>query len=70
VSEPAPVSPCIGVCVLDPATQYCIGCARTIAEIAAWPRLSADEKQRVMALLPSRRPRARGSHARTRSGPG
>ena len=70
MSERAPVSPCIGVCTLDPASHTCIGCARTIVEIAAWPRLSADEKRRVIALLPSRQAQARGSHAGTGRGPG
>ncbi len=28
-------SPCIKVCILDPRTNRCIGCGRTIAEIAA-----------------------------------
>jgi len=70
VSDRAPVSPCVGVCTLDPVSHYCIGCARTIAEIAEWPRLSVDQKRRVIALLPSRRPRARGSHARSGPSPG
>jgi predicted Fe-S protein YdhL (DUF1289 family) len=61
VSEPAPVSPCVGVCTLDPATQFCVGCARTIAEIAEWPRLGPEEKRRIIAQL-SARPQARGRH--------
>jgi predicted Fe-S protein YdhL (DUF1289 family) len=70
VSERAPVSPCVGVCTLDPATHFCIGCARTIDEIAQWPRLSAEEKRRVIALLPSRRPHSRGRHAESGLAPG
>lgn len=61
MSERAPVSPCIGVCTLDPVSHYCTGCARTIEEIAGWPRLSAEEKRRVIALLPSRQVGSRGS---------
>jgi uncharacterized protein len=54
VSEPAPVSPCVGVCTLDPVSHFCVGCARTIEEIARWPSLSAEQKRRIIAQLPSR----------------
>ncbi|MEM8878798.1 MAG: DUF1289 domain-containing protein, partial [Pseudomonadota bacterium] len=30
------VSPCVGLCRLDEATGYCLGCARTGDEIADW----------------------------------
>ena len=29
-------SPCIKACQLDPAGQWCMGCGRTLAEIAGW----------------------------------
>jgi predicted Fe-S protein YdhL (DUF1289 family) len=44
-------SPCVSVCRLDPATQLCVGCGRTIAEIAAWPSLSEAERRAIMARL-------------------
>ncbi len=44
-------SPCIGVCQLDAARQICRGCGRTIAEIAAWPNLSDDERRAILARL-------------------
>jgi predicted Fe-S protein YdhL (DUF1289 family) len=47
-------SPCIKVCTLDPASQLCIGCGRTPAEIAGWMTMSQAERRRVMALLPER----------------
>jgi uncharacterized protein len=53
-------SPCIKVCVVDPASGLCSGCARTLAEIAAWARLEADERRRIMAELPARRPLVQG----------
>jgi uncharacterized protein len=55
VSEAEPLSPCIAVCVLDPATGYCRGCFRTIDEIARWVLLAREEKRRVLAALPARR---------------
>lgn len=42
------ISPCIGVCRLDPATGLCDGCLRTAAEIAAWP--GADDAARLAIL--------------------
>jgi uncharacterized protein len=55
VSESPPPSPCIAVCVLDPASGYCRGCFRTIAEIAAWGGLGRAERQRILDALPARR---------------
>lgn len=51
------ISPCIRVCVLDPAGGVCTGCGRTLAEIAAWPTMSERERAAVMARL------ARGADA-------
>ena len=46
-------SPCTGVCALD-EQDICLGCQRHISEIAAWSRLGADERRRILALLPAR----------------
>jgi uncharacterized protein len=51
-------SPCIKVCVIDPASGLCSGCGRTLAEIAAWASLDAGERRRIVAELPARRTRA------------
>jgi uncharacterized protein len=51
----APISPCVGTCTLDPGSGYCLGCKRTIEEIAQWPRLDAVAKRRVIAALAERR---------------
>lgn len=48
-------SPCIKVCVIDPGTGLCTGCARTLAEIAAWAGLNLAERRRIMGELESRR---------------
>lgn len=48
-------TPCIKVCVIDPASKLCEGCGRTLAEIAQWSRLSEVERQAIMAELPRRR---------------
>ena len=48
-------SPCISVCVMDAAGELCLGCFRTLDEIAAWSILDADAKRTVLAQLPARR---------------
>jgi predicted Fe-S protein YdhL (DUF1289 family) len=50
-------SPCVKICVVHPAERMCVGCYRTIDEIAGWGRMTADERRAVMAELPSRAPR-------------
>ncbi len=49
-----PVSPCISICVMDDATGYCQGCARTIDEIASWGSMPRDDKQAVLDQLDAR----------------
>jgi uncharacterized protein len=40
-------SPCLSVCRMDPASELCHGCLRTLDEIAAWGRMGAEEKREV-----------------------
>jgi len=54
MAEPEIQSPCNKVCVVDPTSGACIGCGRTLAEIASWLQLSAQERARIMAELPGR----------------
>jgi predicted Fe-S protein YdhL (DUF1289 family) len=48
-------SPCIGVCRLDEGSGVCVGCYRTIQEIARWGSMGRDERARVFAILDGRR---------------
>ena len=48
------VSPCVGVCKIDSATGYCLGCARTGDEIASWRSGSEVYRQSVSRVLPAR----------------
>lgn len=50
-------SPCVKICTIHPAERLCVGCLRTIDEIAGWSRMSSDERRRIMAELPGRAPR-------------
>jgi predicted Fe-S protein YdhL (DUF1289 family) len=40
----------MNICVLD-ASRTCIGCLRTLDEIARWGRMSAAEQWQVIARL-------------------
>ena len=54
-AEESPPSPCVNLCGIDPVTGWCIGCQRTLDEIAGWGGMSDDEKRRVLEQLPARR---------------
>lgn len=48
-------SPCIKVCVMDCERGVCLGCCRTLEEIARWGGMTDAERSEVMAGLPARR---------------
>jgi uncharacterized protein len=50
-----PPSPCVSVCRLDRDTGWCVGCRRTLDEIADWPILNASEKHAVIARMETRK---------------
>ena len=52
----------MNVCVLD-AARVCIGCKRTLDEIARWGRMSAAEQWSVIARLDRLRVAADGASA-------
>ena len=54
LASPVP-SPCTNICRMNPATGWCSGCWRTLAEIAAWSTMADDDKRHIWSLLPSRR---------------
>lgn len=56
--ETTPVSPCIGICLMDPATRMCRGCLRTVDEIARWYDATPAEKRDIVARLALRRAEA------------
>jgi prolyl-tRNA editing enzyme YbaK/EbsC (Cys-tRNA(Pro) deacylase)/predicted Fe-S protein YdhL (DUF1289 family) len=47
-------SPCVNVCCMDAATGLCVGCARTLAEIAGWSSATPEQRAAIRAALPSR----------------
>lgn len=53
---PAPIkTPCIKVCVVDGESGLCLGCYRKLNEVAAWGRLTDEERDRILEELPERR---------------
>ncbi|MBX3589715.1 MAG: DUF1289 domain-containing protein [Burkholderiaceae bacterium] len=59
-SRPVP-SPCVSVCRIDPASGLCVGCLRTLDEIAAWGSLADGAKRAIWNEIEHRR----GSMRRT-----
>jgi predicted Fe-S protein YdhL (DUF1289 family) len=47
-------TPCVKICTLDARAGLCLGCGRTIDEIARWSSMSVSERARVMNELASR----------------
>lgn len=61
-SSPVIESPCIKICAIDPVSNLCNGCGRTLDEIARWYGMSSEERRRIMADLPARIDSLRQAH--------
>ncbi len=69
-TAPPALTPCVKICVVDPGSGLCIGCGRTVAEIAMWGELDAEARGSIMAGLEQRLKAARSRGARgRRNGP-
>jgi hypothetical protein len=62
-------SPCISVCVIDPADGLCQGCRRSRHEIARWTSYTDAERRRIMVELKTRTPGAKAPGVSTRAFP-
>ena len=47
-------SPCINVCQMDPQSGLCLGCRRTLQEIAAWMEMTPREKLATLERVAAR----------------
>lgn len=57
---PKPIkTPCVKVCVVDAESGLCLGCYRTLPEVAGWARYSELEREQIMSELAARRSRIR-----------
>ncbi len=48
-------SPCVSLCEMSRHNAFCVGCFRTLDEIASWSVLDAQAKRAIVAALPGRR---------------
>ena len=62
-------SPCVAICTMNPDSDFCDGCQRTIDEIAGWSAFSNDEKRQVWVRIDQRRVRLVQDAANTPSRP-
>ena len=53
------VTPCVQVCAIDGESGLCLGCYRTLREVAGWGGFTDEERERLMAELPGRQSRIR-----------
>lgn len=47
-------SPCVSVCRINPDTELCEGCLRTIDEVAEWATMSNAERRAVLQAIEAR----------------
>lgn len=48
-------TPCVSICVMDAGLGYCIGCFRTLDEIADWINLDSAARLAVWDAIAQRR---------------
>ncbi|MDM0042993.1 DUF1289 domain-containing protein [Variovorax dokdonensis] len=48
------ISPCVSVCRMDPGSGLCIGCLRSLDEIAAWSAMDDRERRAVWTCIAER----------------
>lgn len=48
-------SPCIKACKINPETDLCHGCLRTLDEIIVWSKASNAKKRQIWNLIEERR---------------
>ncbi|MDQ5918872.1 MAG: uncharacterized protein QG660_1987 [Pseudomonadota bacterium] len=49
------VSPCVNICRMDADNAMCVGCFRTLDEIAQWSRASESAKRAILVAVEERR---------------
>jgi predicted Fe-S protein YdhL (DUF1289 family) len=47
-------SPCVSICRMDPSSELCEGCFRTLDEIALWGRMEENSKREVWKQIGQR----------------
>jgi predicted Fe-S protein YdhL (DUF1289 family) len=54
MQSPVP-SPCISVCRIDPTSGLCVGCLRSLDEIACWGALDDSARRDILRAVADRR---------------
>jgi hypothetical protein len=47
-------SPCTKICTIDQASRLCMGCGRSLDEIARWGAMTEAERLQITRALPER----------------
>ena len=61
MTDPGPLSPCVKRCTLD-REGFCLGCHRSIDEIARWRAMSLAQRRQVLEAVERRRRARSGVH--------
>ena len=57
-APPRPIAtPCVQVCIVDGQSGLCLGCFRTLSEVAGWAKLEDATRTAIINQLPERRAR-------------
>lgn len=54
VKENKIMSPCVGICQIDEKSQLCIGCFRSVHEIAIWPQIDYEKASEIISQISKR----------------
>jgi len=63
MASSTPPSPCINICRMDAQGKLCLGCQRTLEEIAGWSRFDNATRLLVLARVAERRAQQAGVEA-------
>jgi predicted Fe-S protein YdhL (DUF1289 family) len=58
--SPGVLSPCVSVCRMDASAELCVGCYRTLDEIAQWSTMAESTKAAVWQHILTREQHAKG----------
>ncbi|WP_411957682.1 DUF1289 domain-containing protein [Paracoccus homiensis] len=51
----SPPSPCVNICVMHKTRDLCVGCFRSLDEIASWGSMAPAAQREIINQLPARR---------------
>ena len=54
MGQASKISPCVGVCSIDPESNLCLGCLRSSNEIAIWSQIDNKKALEIMKEIKKR----------------